>query len=611
MAGDPKETIDLTGDDSDVTLSATSEDDDLRRAIAMSLQPTPTSLPRDFSVSTNKGDDSATLEACAESSVAVGGILGMDRKRQEEERLARLKRKRERSVSPPSTKRGLGHGSDLGTASAHHGGLLKAAPTESDRGQAFAIPPSSDTSKLEYPEGTVRKTWAFGFERQNDIKLAEVLQSPQLEAAVLSSFQWDWDWLVTKLDTAKTKLVFIVQAKDEEAKKGYISTFSRMWNVRLCFPSMEGQINCMHSKLMLLFYPTHLRIAVPTANLTPYDWGEPFRDLPGGIMENTVFLIDLPKSDSESGERQDAEVPFLKSMVLFLKAMKLQEDIVNRLKMYDFSKLGNHGFIHSIGGTHYGDAWRGTGACGIGQYLNNLGLRTFDSVEIDFVTSSVGSLDDQFLRSLYLVAQGDSGLAEYTHRNAKSVPLSVSQDLQRRLGRDFPSRWKQNFRFYYPSDDTVRGSRGGPRNGGTICFQPRWWNGPKFPRDLMRDCQSQRESLLMHNKIWFTRYVEPVTMNNGLRTLGWAYVGSANLSESAWGRLVQDRATKTPKLSCRNWECGVILPILESKADQAKALTDRQDSNGLNIFKNVVPIPMKIPGETYQGTKKPWFSPGQ
>lgn len=36
----------------------------------------------------------------------------------------------------------------------------------------------------------------------------------------------------------------------------------------------------MHSKLMLLSHPTHLRIVVPSANLVPYDWGET------GIMEN-------------------------------------------------------------------------------------------------------------------------------------------------------------------------------------------------------------------------------------------------------------------------------------------------------------------------------------
>lgn len=43
---------------------------------------------------------------------------------------------------------------------------------------------------------------------------------------------------------------------------------------------MEGQVNCMHSKLMLLFHPNYLRIAVPTANLTAVDWGE------HSLMEN-------------------------------------------------------------------------------------------------------------------------------------------------------------------------------------------------------------------------------------------------------------------------------------------------------------------------------------
>lgn len=44
---------------------------------------------------------------------------------------------------------------------------------------------------------------------------------------------------------------------------------------------MDGQVNCMHSKLMLLFHPNYLRIVIPSANLVPYDWGEA-----GGVMEN-------------------------------------------------------------------------------------------------------------------------------------------------------------------------------------------------------------------------------------------------------------------------------------------------------------------------------------
>jgi hypothetical protein len=58
-----------------------------------------------------------------------------------------------------------------------------------------------------------------------------------------------------------------------------------MTTMRLCFPPMEGQVNCMHSKLMLLFYPENLRIVIPSANLVPYDWGEQ-----GGVMENVGIV---------------------------------------------------------------------------------------------------------------------------------------------------------------------------------------------------------------------------------------------------------------------------------------------------------------------------------
>jgi Tyrosyl-DNA phosphodiesterase len=499
MADDGKETIDLTGD-SDSTLSATSEDGDLRRAIAMSLHSIPTSPPGDSNAYTESGAGDGKGEVETAPGAAAGGILGLDRKGQEEERLARLKRKREQSISPPLIKRDVKPVSHLNDTTSLHG---KASEVKAPKVSPAELSTSQSTlaSGLQYPEGVVKKTWACGFERVNDIKIEEVLQPSNLEAAVLSSFQWDWDWLLPKLHTRKSKFVFVLQAKDDKTKKLYHSDFGGVPNVRLCFPSMEGQVNCMHSKLMLLFYPTHMRLVVPTANLTPYDWGEPFRGLQGGIMENTVFLVDLPKRDTGTDENENAEIPFLQSLLYFLKAMKMQEDVTKKLQIYDFSKLAQYGFVHSIGGSHYGDAWRETGACGLGQFLHKVGLRTFDSVEIDYVTSSIGSLDDEFLRSLYLVAQGDSGLAEYTLRTAKGIPPSVLQDLNRRVGKDFSSGWKQRFRFYYPSDDTVKNSKGGRGNGGTICFHPRWWDGLNFPRGLMRDCQSMREGMLMHNKV--------------------------------------------------------------------------------------------------------------
>jgi len=48
--------------------------------------------------------------------------------------------------------------------------------------------------------------------------------------------------------------------------------------------------------------------------------------------------------------------------------------------------------------------------------------------------------------------------------------------------------------------------------------------------------------------------------NNDSKVEGsWVYLGSANLSPSAWGhKVVTDRATKMAKLTIRNWECGIV-----------------------------------------------------
>lgn len=53
---------------------------------------------------------------------------------------------------------------------------------------------------------------------------------------------------------------------------------------------MEGQVNCMHSKLMLLFHPGYVRIVVPTANLTAVDWGY------SGAMENVIRHLQIVPS---------------------------------------------------------------------------------------------------------------------------------------------------------------------------------------------------------------------------------------------------------------------------------------------------------------------------
>lgn len=91
----------------------------------------------------------------------------------------------------------------------------------------------------------------------------------------------------------------------------------------------------------------------------------------------------------------------------------------------------------------------------------------------------------------------------------------------------------------------------------------------------------------------------------------WAYIGTANCSESAWGKLVKDRY-KNPKLNCRNWECGVVVPLRRMTADahgemsRSQSRSGDESRSGLEMFEGKVPVPMQYPGNEY-GSRVPWF----
>ncbi|PGH06630.1 hypothetical protein GX51_02257 [Blastomyces parvus] len=563
------------------------------------------------------------------NSSSLVGILGMDRKKMEEERLARLGRKRKASssselpASKHATTRSKNEDTAVGAAMPGHN-LSGNAERSSDKETTQArVPPQLlplASTSLQFPKGVVKKTWAFGYDRTgDDIKFEEVIQKSDLELAVLSSYMWNVDWMFSKFKIKQTRFLLIMGEKEEDKKRELEKDTKSMGSVRLCFPPMEPQVNCMHSKLMLLFHPGYLRIVVPSANLVPFDWGEQ-----GGVMENIVFLIDLPRKspDLANGPR----TTFLDDLVYFLQASNLHDQIIKKMLQFDFSATKDIAFVHTIGGSHTDPQWRKTGLCGLGSAVTALGLQTTQDITLDYVTSSVGALNEQFLRSMYLAAQGDSGLKELTLRTSKRFPSENWGVVTKRTDGE---KWKDNFRVVFPSLSTVRKSKGGTENAGTICFQSKWYNSATFPKDIMRDNISQREGLLMHNKILFVRPEKPITSlkDNSTCYAGWAYVGSANLSESAWGRLVLDRSTTKPKLNCRNWECGVVIPIRHNDAGKISSIpstgspatlpaeSECEDSSASSddrpeiatVFEPTIPVPMIVPAPRYHGHDRPFF----
>ncbi|KAK2070146.1 hypothetical protein P8C59_004669 [Phyllachora maydis] len=486
------------------------EDDDeaLRLAIALSLEQDPNESSHedvdrdDVTVDggTNDGNQGPQKTAIASDSsltpaldapvtdprTALGYLntLGAERAKMEKERLAR---KRKVGESPECTADSLvprpaqrRRQDDRDKCPPVGDDSRSATGLGSSRTSASTANIKPGNGRLPFPKGVVKKTWAYGHPRNgDDIKIEEVLQQSSLELAVLSSYQWDDEWIMSKVDSRRTKIYLVAFSANEVQERSMVENAPA--NIRFCFPPMKGAGN-MHSKLQLLKYPDYLRIVVPTGNLTPYDWGET------GVLENMVFLIDLPKIGDSGQAVSEKLTPFGEELSSFLLAQNVQRNVVDSLRKYDFSETKHYAFVHTIGGSHLTDSWKRTG---------NIG-----PVNVDYVCSSIGMLSDDFLKAFYHACQGDSGIKEYDARHSR--PKAASRNVSVRRGPE-ETTIRKRFSVYFPSLNTVLQSTGGKDAAGTICFQARWWNSPKFPR--------------------------------------FAYVGSANFSESAWGHLSKDSAS--------------------------------------------------------------------
>ena len=139
------------------------------------------------------------------------GSLKLDRKKMEEERLARQKKRSAEQAGLeqlPISKRPL-------PAST----LTTRAPTnvsDTDGPLKQRGTGESPDTPLPFEKGVVKRTWALGCQRSgDDIKIEEIFDRNHLELAVLSSFQWDESWILSKVDIARTRVILVAFANNE------------------------------------------------------------------------------------------------------------------------------------------------------------------------------------------------------------------------------------------------------------------------------------------------------------------------------------------------------------------------------------------------------------
>ncbi|CCG80764.1 Tyrosyl-DNA phosphodiesterase domain protein [Taphrina deformans PYCC 5710] len=400
-------------------------------------------------------------------------------------------------------------------------------PLRRSRGQSNA---------LRYWDGQVLLTTAAGYPVQpHHISIERLFDRDNLRRAVLAAFQIDLEWVLSKLNIGRTAIHIACEAKTEGTKQQWQRLATQLPKLNMIFPPMN-HANCMHSKLQLLFFDDFLRFVTPSANLMPYDWGET------GTMENVMYVQDFPlkklitgSDDTEDESESDSvKTPtFLADLTCFLRRSKYPGQIIADLEKYSFERATHVRFVASVGGENYAphDIHK-SGLPRLASAVQSLGW-SLPAVEVEYITASIGALNKSFVSSFMRACQGQPPFDKDQAERHDS--------LVRKL------------RIYFPTRETVLGSRAG--HAGTICFQSDYYGRPEFPRGSLMSHIPVRPGLLSHCKMILCRDVTDVTR-------GWAYVGSANFSASAWGdRIVRDRATKKDRMNCRNWECGVVVPM--------------------------------------------------
>ncbi|KAF9434919.1 hypothetical protein BGZ76_007205 [Entomortierella beljakovae] len=454
---------------------------------------------------------------------------------------------------------------------------------------------SSDEVYLpRFNVATFRNTYIKGtIPGKFEIRIQDLLVKEHIVKAVMTTYQLDEVWLDKYLPSHIPQC--LVVHWDKKSENAGFNTIDKVTTVH---PPLNGY-GTFHPKLMLVFYPTFCRVVVSSANLVDYDWDQ---------LVNTVYVQDFALRPTAVENPEDLGA-FGSALHNYLKVMTLPEKILSVVKCVDFS-TAKVLLLPSVQGSYPVNAPHTYGLAQLSKILHTKGLQNKE-MELEYQTSSLGKLKLILLDELY--------------RSSRGLPVR---------GR---SRFKDEERLppikvIFPTDSHVHGSRLGELGAGTVCHREEYWKDATYPKRVMHDfeCVGNLKRSLMHSKLILakvarpTNHMEPVIPAQGAisalrhqdsNCVGWFYVGSANLSESAWGTVANKKpAPNCPEgglhVSMRNWELGIVY-IIETEDEMhdlaALSAAQRLDPSGEQSFFGPLPVPYKRPLKPYSFGDRPWF----
>ncbi|KAG8883768.1 hypothetical protein FRB97_005942 [Tulasnella sp. 331] len=442
---------------------------------------------------------------------------------------------------------------------------------------------SQSASTSFFWQGEIRQTANQHATPNKDIKptfrLSELLGASMedIKLVVLSSFCNDIPWLAGILP--RRAPVILVNQPGPDGKATIVHpVHPDLPSWTMVSPFLRGGHGCMHMKFMLVFYPTRLRVIIPTANFIAYDW----RDI-----ENTVWVQDVPLRRSSTGADEPPDVTtaddFPSRLQYALRKLNFAQalarnlienqsdsplrDIKDLRRRWDWSAVKVQ-LIISVPGKFEGGREMGmSGHPALAKSLHALGalcpLTKDLQIECQASGSSIGNYSSAWLTEFLYSVEGKTLATWFSFKES-----------HRRGGIPHPT----DIKIVFPSLKTVEASVMGRQGGRSMFCREKQWNGKTFPCHLFYDSRSKRGGILMHSKMILGLFVENpnrIATGSGGRAVaedaskqttgGWCYIGSHNFTPSAWGNLSGTAAD--PILNVMNFEMGICFTLPSLGAD--------------------------------------------
>jgi len=361
-------------------------------------------------------------------------------------------------------------------------------------------------------------------------------KSQVVKKVIFTTYTYDQELIKSVIDA---KLPIVIIRDRPEGLHVKVKKDKENSNVTHIFPAKALGLTygVFHAKLILLEFAKFLRVVITSANLTVEDWT---------LLSQVIWLQDFPLN------KQTNTHPFYCQLRDFLKCCLPEEyKLPIAIKDYDY-KEAKVDLVSSVVGRFTGEKIAKYGLGRIKEIMNGTEFKVKPT--LTYQTSSIGSLKKKYLKDLYKAWSG----------NVKG---------------DF------KIEIQYPTKDYMKNTILGTDAGNCIILSKKTFKDEEFPVSSLREVEPLEDykGHIFHAKVGILTSKHEINDNTAI------YIGSHNISSSAWGKSEKNNT----QLCIANYELGIIFKPEHNSREMKEAI--------------IRALMFKFPPRKYKKGDVPWI----